>query len=357
VGSRGSNVVLRYDGAGAFQGVFASTSALVRPVGITFGPDGNVYVAAGDTANVLRFDGTTGASMGVFTHGATIQSPRNVNFGPDGAFYVADGFLNQILRFDGTTGAFDRIFIQDPALNGPTSFTFGPDGNVYVVSVLTNQVLRFDGTTGAFLGVFAQGGLDLPHDVSFGPDGNLYVTNSGSTVIQRFQADGGAAMGPFVTDPALSTALGMAWGPDGNLYVANQGGNDVRRYDGATGAQLRTFVARSVGGLTQPSFLAFLPPAQLELERVEDLGHTWQSLVISGARPGARVILASGTDGGTGSLPECPALTLPLGSPTAVVTRIADESGSAVISVQGSSGEFVAVDAARCLASSPTVVP
>jgi streptogramin lyase len=359
VGSRGTDKVLRYDGSGASQGVFAADPLLVKPVGITYGPDGNVYVAAGDTDHVVRFNGTTGAAMGVFTHGATIQSPRNVNFGPDGAFYVADGFLNQVIRFDGGTGDLDRIFISDPALQGPTSFTFGPDGQVYVVSVLSNRVLKFDGSTGALIGTFASTGLDQPHDVSFGPDGNLYVTNSGNTVIQRFHADTGAPMGPFVSDPGLINPLGMAWGPDGNLYVVNRGADGVRRYDGVTGARLPDFIAPGAGGLVSPAFLVFVPPAALSLQAVSDVARTWAAVVVSGARPGAKVVLVRGTPGGSGTLADCPALALPLDTPTVSAVRMADESGSGVVSVQGTSGSsqsFVAVDTSRCLATAVTTV-
>lgn len=359
VTSRGSNVVLRYDGAGMPQGVFASDSLLVKPVGITFGPDGSVYVAVGDSDRVMRFDGESGGSMGVFTSGTTLESPRNVNFGPDGAFYVADGFLNQVLRFDGSTGVFDAIFISDPALQGPTSFTFGPDGNVYVVSVLSNKVLKFDGTTGALIGAFASEMLKEPHDVSFGPDGNLYVTNSGSTFIQRYHGDTGQFLDSFVHDPALSTPLGMAWGPDGNLYVANQGGNEIRRYDGVSGAPLPTFVTGGAGGLDGPAFLAFFPPAALTLEEVTDVAGTWAAVVLSGAQPGARVLLVTGTPGGTSTLPNCPTLEVPLSAAAVSSSRIADESGSAVVSVQGTRGStqsWVGMDTARCVATPVTTV-
>jgi streptogramin lyase len=343
VGSRGSNRVLRFDGSGAPQGVFASDPALVRPVGITFGPDGNVYVAAGDTDHILRLNGATGASLGVFTHGATILSPRNVNFGPDGAFYVADGFSNQILRFDGTTGQLDRVFIEHSSLQGPTSFTFGPDGNVYVVSVLTDRVLRFDGTTGALIGAFATTSLAQPHDVSFGPDGNLYVTNSGSTLIERFRADTGAHIDAFVHDAALIQPLGMAWGPDGNLYVANQGRDEIRRYDGVTGAFMDVFVA---GGLSAPAFFVFLPRAQLTVAVIRE----GTMLAISGARPGARVLLVHGTAGSTGTVAECPSLILPVGDPMVDQARMADESGY-VIAAIAAGQTWVAVDTSRCVAA------
>ena len=63
VSSRFTDQVLRYDlASGAFLGVFASGGGLDNPVGLTFGPDGNLYVASGETDQVLRYDGTSGAS-------------------------------------------------------------------------------------------------------------------------------------------------------------------------------------------------------------------------------------------------------------------------------------------------------
>src|SRR5262249_46267610 len=113
VASRGTGTVIRYDGSGTSKGVFASDPMLVSTVGIPFGPDGDLYAAAGDTPRILRFDGKTGASKGLFTKGGTIESPRNLNFGPDGNFYVADGVENQILRFT-PAGDFVDVFVADP---------------------------------------------------------------------------------------------------------------------------------------------------------------------------------------------------------------------------------------------------
>ena len=166
-------------------------------------------------------------------------------------------------------------------------------------------------------------------------------------------------MGPFVTDPGLINPLGMAWGPDGNLYVANQGGNEVRRYDGVSGTRLPDFISAGAGGLSAPAFLVFIPPPSLSLQAVNDLAHTWAALVVSGGRPGAKLAFVRGTAGGSGTIADCPALTLPLGSPTVSAVRMADESGSGVVSVQGTSGSsqsFVAVDTFRCLATAVTTV-
>src|SRR5262245_13701125 len=79
VASRFTNQVLGYDGNGAPTGVFASGGGLVNPVGLTFGPDGNLYVASGNTNQVLRFDGRSGAPLGVFAQGGGLSAPRQLN--------------------------------------------------------------------------------------------------------------------------------------------------------------------------------------------------------------------------------------------------------------------------------------
>src|SRR3990170_1183036 len=69
VTSFNSNEVLRYDGTtGAFIDAFvtAGSGGLDVPVGLVFGPDGNLYVSSGSTNEVLRYDGTTGAFIDAF---------------------------------------------------------------------------------------------------------------------------------------------------------------------------------------------------------------------------------------------------------------------------------------------------
>src|SRR5262245_46227455 len=105
VASRFTNEVLGYDQAGNPTGAFASGGGLVNPVGLTYGPDGNLYVASGNTNQVLRFDGSTGAPLGVFAQGNGLTAPRNLCFGPDGHMYVCSGGNARVLRFDGASGA------------------------------------------------------------------------------------------------------------------------------------------------------------------------------------------------------------------------------------------------------------
>jgi hypothetical protein len=79
--------------------------------GLDFGPDGNLYVAARTSANViLRFDGTTGAFIDVFAS-MGINGPNTPRFGPDGRLYVSCRNTGNVVRFSTRTG---RCWVSSP---------------------------------------------------------------------------------------------------------------------------------------------------------------------------------------------------------------------------------------------------
>lgn len=327
VTDRNGDRVLNYDLAtGALIGTFAGVG-LDNPVGLTFGPDGDLFVVSALDDAVQRYDGTSGAFLGTF---ASVDDGRQLNFGPDGNLYVASAPTNSILRFDGVSGAPLGTFASGGGINGPTSFTFGPDGNLYVGSVLNDRIKRFDGTTGAFLGNFVTTNLDGPHDLSFGPDGHLYVTNAFMTRIQRFDGVSGAFLGSFVVDGRLSAALGLSWDDEGNLLVVNQQRNEVLRYDGTTGAFLGALVAPGTGGISAPLFACLTPqPELLTWPAIPGLAGVPNHIPVRGATPGALLELGIGQGRRYRPLPCDGRVRPPLPASLGRHRLVADESGRA----------------------------
>jgi hypothetical protein len=234
-----------------------------------FGPDGNLYVAAGDDPSqgwVDRFDGKTGAYLGKFvtddlSQNGGLENPQGMLFGPDGKgdgkldLYVASSRLtssnNNVKRYDGRTGQFLGEFVVSGSggLDHAAGITFGPDGNLYVASggwgdnggiVGLAAVLRYEGPTspdqlppGTFLGTFVQpgsGGLNSPFALLFGPDGN---------------ADG-------QQDLYVGTFLGH-----GTNFKSKNGTSAILRYDGVTGAFIDAFVPFGSDGMDNPGYMAF----------------------------------------------------------------------------------------------------
>jgi len=268
--SYGSNEVLCYDGSTRrFLGAL-SARELVRPQGIAFGADENLYVTS-NTNKVLRFDGRTGAFLGVFASGGGLDHPTGMIFGPDGNLYVGSYGNNQVLRYSGKTGAFLGQFVTSMSggLSMPSGLTFGPDRNLYVCSYNSNQVLRYDGVSGAFLDVFAGGDMQGPNEAVFRPDGFLYVS-AGSRVL-RYDGRTGAFENVFASGGPLAGAVGLLFGPDGKVYVSGWSSFDIVRYDGRDGKYLDEYVKSWSNGFGPGQFMvtrlvhagksAALPPA------------------------------------------------------------------------------------------------
>lgn len=175
---------------------------------IAFGPDSNLYLSTysgvfGAGSEVLRFDSKTGASLGMFvpTKSGGLQGATCMTFGPDGNLYVAGDENAAILRFNGFTGAFMDAFVPaHPYADSvtPRGLAFGPDGHLYALAgpprqagaapsyVEPDRILRYDGATGALMGEFVSPGPELgtATAIVFGPDGNLYVGTTKQLVQQ-----------------------------------------------------------------------------------------------------------------------------------------------------------------------------
>ncbi|MCP3962133.1 MAG: DUF11 domain-containing protein [bacterium] len=238
-------------GNGAPLGAFVTSGSggVVSPEGLTFGPDGNLYVVSRDTNQVLRYNGATGVFSGIFVDVAGgLSLARGLVFGPDGNLYVCNQGTGQVRRYNGTTGAFIDAFAA-PAGSPQMKPTFGPDGNLYVADFGSGVVRRFNGTTGVPIGtgIFVtagSGGLSGPRGVAFDPAGNLYVTSQFTHQVLRYQGPSGASPGAFIDvfgTGGGSFPVGLTFGPDGNLFVASLVFG-IARYDGTTGAFLGNYV-------------------------------------------------------------------------------------------------------------------
>jgi subtilisin-like proprotein convertase family protein len=226
-----SSKVNVYSGAdGSFiRTLMAASDGLNRPLGLEFGPDGNLYVCSAWNGQVLQYNWDT-QTVEVFA-GATqaINSPTPMTFGPNGDLYLADaGGL--VWRFDGDTGQQVGSTAFAVAPSRLADLKFGPDGNLYASTGYNpstdqrdNRILRFDGSTGELLGALVtegSGGLKNPGALAFGADGDLFVVSRDNKSVLRYDGTSGAFLGAIAG--GLDDPLGMTFGPGGDLFVADR---------------------------------------------------------------------------------------------------------------------------------------
>lgn len=133
--SRNTNQVLRYNAtSGAFVDVYidAGANGIDHPASVVWHDD-LVYVEGFNTGNIQRYDRLTGAFVDEWQ--SDLPAPHRMEIGPDGLLYVLAGDANGVARFNLDTGAVVDVLAQDSRfLSQPFDFTFVPSRALELVA-------------------------------------------------------------------------------------------------------------------------------------------------------------------------------------------------------------------------------
>lgn len=212
--------------------------------GVTFGPDGRLYVAQFLAGQISAVDTATGDVDVVVPLDGPVQAPDDLAFGADGSMYIADLTPGRIWRRspegayslvsdqvqvpNGITCVGDRLFVNEMKMNGRLLELF-PDGGDPVV--LTE-------------------GLALGNAMQLGPDGCLYYPHMIGNQVWRIPPDGGT---PELFAEEVDDPVAVRFDKGGVLVVLSRGpAGIVTRIDLATGA--RSVVVSGVLGLDNAAF-------------------------------------------------------------------------------------------------------
>src|SRR6266487_2029527 len=164
---------------------FPTPTANSGPVGITAGPDGNLWFTETATNKIGRI--TTGGAITEFTLPTTCGSsggcgPYAITAGPDGNLWFTET-VGKIGRIT-TAGSITEFHIKTKN-SFPAGITAGPDGNLWFTEFNVNTIGRIT-PSGSFPGAFgiptAKSG---PRGITAGPDGNLWFVEQNASKIGR----------------------------------------------------------------------------------------------------------------------------------------------------------------------------
>ena len=251
--------------------------------GITFGPDGMLYVGSVMSQSIYRVDVATGEVEPVV--GAPDGEADDVAFAPDGrmAWTATPSGEIRTLRNDGTvfvvasglplinplgfTGdgrlfaaqiGFDRLHEFDftgknasrlvaKGIGHLNSFEITADDTLYGPLSGIDQLARIDVDTGAVSPIVE--GLGMLSAVNLNSDGQIYAVAFAGGQLWHVDPDSGAAELVAELEPPLDN---LAIGPDDTIYVSQPVRSAIISIDPTTGAQ-RTIVP---GSLSMPGGLA-----------------------------------------------------------------------------------------------------
>jgi sugar lactone lactonase YvrE len=289
-----------------------ATSAQLRaPSAVAFGPDGDLYILDQGNSRVLKVEdpgpstqpGKISRVAGAYTgpsgapSSTQLMRPRGVAFGPDGSVYVADadksvirrvrpdgGFHDIVAGIGRRGGAAEQVdgalAVRTP-LAWPSGIAVTPDGTLYIADRGTHRILKVTnpGASGVLTvvagtglsdfqssqGVSTEGrpatkeSLNSPSDLAVGHDGTLYISDTHNSKIRKVTADGRiftlAGTGTYgwngdssnAQAAEISQPAGLAVGPDNTVYFMDAGNACARKI--TPGGALVT-VAGTCGGST-----------------------------------------------------------------------------------------------------------
>jgi DNA-binding beta-propeller fold protein YncE len=180
-----TGVVTLVAGTGAIgdvtDGKAANTQTLNQPSGLAMDAKGNLFVSDRGNSKIYKID-----TSGVITRFASVgngrfsgdgrpalncelNSPRGMTFGPDGNLYVADRSNNRIRKIDMTSNVITTV----AGGGSPPTPSLRPDG-----SPCNGCVATGDG------GLATQARLSNPEGVTFDANGTMWIADTGDNRIR-----------------------------------------------------------------------------------------------------------------------------------------------------------------------------
>jgi streptogramin lyase len=200
-------------------------SAGYGPIGITAGPDGNVWftVYAPGAPGIGRI--TPEGLITTFTIPTSRSQPLEITTGPDGNLWFTEIAVhaNRIGRIT-PSGSFAEFPIPT-ARCVPNGIATGPDGALWFTEYAGNKIGRI--TTSGAITEFVVPTSTLLEKIVAGPDGALWFVERSANKIGRITTSGAITEFPIPTP--FSRPLYIATGPDGALWFGESGANRIGR--------------------------------------------------------------------------------------------------------------------------------
>ena len=267
---------------------------LSAPRGLSFAPDGSLYVADSRNNRIQHFssDGTLLGTWGSFADISqgeaplgTLNEPWGVAVAKDGSVFVSDTWNHRIQKFsaDGKPlmawGKFGQS-TDENGFYGPRGLAIDKEGRLYVADTGNNRIVIFE-QDGKYISQFGSPGTEVgqfsePVDVFIDDNGLVYVTDTWNQRVQVFSPTTDLSQFNPVATWNISGWFGtsnenkpfITVDQPGHVFVTDPEGYRVLEFDGTSGKFIQTWGSYGTEGgqLNLPTGIT-----------VDAQGHIWVS--------------------------------------------------------------------------------
>lgn len=195
---------------------------LWEPQGIAVDPSGQfIFVAEQGNHRVQCFQVKSGQHRGTI---GGFKGPTGLTFDPEGMLWIADTGNGRVLRLNVRSGQFVGGFDKSAGLTRPTQIACDPYANLYLADSVAQDVIRCNYTGHRLASLGEHRRIANPQQIAADSLGRIYVAEAGANRLHVFSLQGESL---FVYDTigktygTLRGPCGVALGPEGAIYVSD----------------------------------------------------------------------------------------------------------------------------------------
>ena len=262
----------------------------IGPTGVTYGPDGKLYLTDSFVYRLIRLDNITGANSTAFGTGGNgvnqFINPSQIAFDTQNRIYIIDTNNARVVRMDDFTGTnwttYGASGLGAGQFNGPTGVALDAQDRIYIADNNNSRIVRIDNMSGANWTTYGADGLGVGqfkavHGIFVDKQsGKIYVTDpaGGTTRIVRIDDMNGTNWVTY-SNAQLNRPTAITVDSNGRIYVTDTGAFVVARFDDMTGANYSFFgsFGTGVGKFADPEGIAVDPSGHIYIADAGSFGN------------------------------------------------------------------------------------
>jgi len=206
-----SAVLLKYDGT-SLTSIPTSVSTGLNFWTVSWKPDGSYALIGGSSGLLLKYNGVSVTAIS----DPNTQTLYAIGWNPTGNYALLVGKSGTMLTYDGTTVR----SLTSGTIYDLDAVGWNPNGQYALIGGLNGTVLRFNGTLATRINTSGLTGTNAIKSIAFNPSGTLALLVGDNGMVLTYN---GSTL-TLLTQVTFSWLYSVSWSASGTAYIVGNGG-------------------------------------------------------------------------------------------------------------------------------------